>query len=310
MKTEYKYSKKIVEKLEKFDMPVVQLTDFLITNSEDKHIFMDGAYFPMRYGSHHGQIIYDYIGSYFQLKEMYPDLKMVFFKSKFREDFEPFSKDFIDLCNIEVLDIYSNNYLFKSVVFGPNEWSPIDLDVHRSIFDPTYEEMCDTTMQWRLESTKLFVEHFKEKLTKDSRKQKSYITRTFFNKKYLDSSDTWSGFRVHDKAYDESLDQEFLDNGYNLVEFTGKRFLDQANIAYNSSIFATIEGSAFWNAIWCDPDTKMLSIRTNKKYIDYGYYWKETLAAVNNLNYIELDVSGLSPELGMEKIKSWIKDNE
>ena len=38
----------------------------------------NGVFLPIKYGMHYGHLIIDFIGGYFQLKKIFPDLKIIF----------------------------------------------------------------------------------------------------------------------------------------------------------------------------------------------------------------------------------------
>ena len=307
MSSEYGYLSKNTVNDSLMGVPFIEVDQFYIKNSDKPLIRMDGIYFPVRYGSQHGNMIFDYIGTYLKLKTIYPEIKIIFFKSKFKDEFENFSLDFIKFYNSDVLNITEDNYIFEKILLGPNEWSPIDIEKHRKMFTTEYDEMDLRSKTWRLECTKAFISEFRDTINNNSKKEKIYITRKLFNNNYININDFWSQYRKHDNFYDKPTEDIFNTNGYKVIEFTGMKFFEQAIYGKNASIFSTIEGGSLWNAIWCDPNTPILSLRVNKKYAEYDYYWKDTLAIAGNYNFINLNLLDLSHEDANKKIKDCIK---
>jgi hypothetical protein len=264
-----------------------------------------GQYFPFLYGVHHPTLINDYLGGYLQIKDKYPDLKIIFFKNTFNEEFENFSKDFVELLDAEIIDTNNANVIFQKIILVGCELPAIPHNVYTDT--PLHiPELEPNAKLWKINSLKKVVPYLNDSIKSFNVKNKVYVSRSLFNKKYNNNKDNWNSYRLHNTMYDENLDNIFVKNGYDVVEFSYMSFFEQAEIAKNSKIFISIEGSALQNAIWCDKDTTVVSIRVNKKYIDYGYYWEDLVNAVEKKNFVNIDVSSLSPEEAIEKIFSII----
>lgn len=284
---------------------ITTLSNFKVNNgSEFTHY--KGLFFPIKYYVHYGNLLDYYIGGYLQLKKIYPELQIIFFKSQ--EDFinstnlrnEFVVKDFIEYFDAEVLDIDNNSYYFDAIIVNDPESPVVPYDMYTENKN-VCGEFSTETISWRLNSTKILFEEFKHRLVKDEKK-KIYVTRSFINKEYLNSNHDWSTYRKHDILYDEYLDNLFTQNNFTVVEFSNKGFFEQINIAYNAKEYVGIDGGSLVNAVWCEPDTKIIRIQINKKYTEYNYYWDKNLGAVGNKLYSTIDVTTLDPKKAIQKI--------
>jgi hypothetical protein len=308
MLKKYSFKNKIISHDLETKTAIVELDTFSITSNPSAPVKKyHGNYFPFLYGVHHPTLINDYLGGYLQIKDSYPDLKIIFFKNTFSEEFENFSKDFVELFNAEIIDVNSENVFFEKIVLIGCELPVIPQHVYTD--HPIHiPELEPNAKLWKINSLKKVVPYLDKHIKTSDNQKKVYITRSLFNKKYDKDNDEWNTYRIHNALYDDNLDNLFNKKGYGVFEFSYMPFFKQAQIARSSKIFISIEGSALQNAVWCDKDSTIVSIRVNKKYIDYGYYWEDLVNAIEKKNFINIDISSLTAEEGIKKIFSVIDD--
>jgi hypothetical protein len=313
MVEKYTFLGKSISKEPKSGMSITELNSFKINNSSSKTQHLEGRYFPVICKYHYVSGLQDYIGGYLQLKLMYPDLQIIFFntvedrnKTVFdRPHSELVFNDLVKHFNAKVIDIDNINYSFDSIVLNNAERPIIPKLLYSEIDDVPYEFIKETKI-WRINSMVELLKEFSKYKVENNKKENIYITRSVINKIYKKSNHQYiNSDRVHNFLYDENLDNIFINNNYSLTKFEEKSFFEQINIAYNSNIYITIEGSALWNSIWCNDNTKIINIKVNPNYI---YYWNETLAAANKKIFKTIDVSGLSPIDGIKLITDEIKN--
>ena len=80
------------------------------------------------------------------------------------------------------------------------------------------------------------------------------------------------------------------------------------NIAYNSNLYVAIEGGSLINAMWCNPNAKIIEISLNKKYKQYNYSWKNILKSVGINIYKTIDISELNSSEGITEIFKQLKN--
>jgi hypothetical protein len=283
------------------------------TNSIKSKKHFSGKYFASRYRLQYAGMLHDYIGGYLQLKKIYPDLKLIFFKYNESENNTNSVRnelpvlDFVKYFNAEIVNIDTDGFLFDKIIFH-NAEVPVFSELNKITGYTIKDEFCDEIKQWRMNSMKVLVDEFDGVINKDNIKNNVYITRSLINKFWMQSNDEYIlNKRVQQETYDEKLDNTLYNSGYDVIEFFNYGFFEQIKIAYNANIYLAIDGSTFSNAIWCSPETKIVKIIVNK---EYGYYWEDILKSVNRTFFKTIDVSDLSPEDGIELIKKEIKDLE
>ena len=100
----YNFDKGIVIKDPNSGINITTLNNFYI-NKNLKNKKYKGIYFPIKYYVHYGNLLDYYIGGYLQLKKIYPELKIIFFKSNYdlKSSLNPRNelviKDFIEYFN-------------------------------------------------------------------------------------------------------------------------------------------------------------------------------------------------------------------
>lgn len=288
-------------------LEIIKLSNFKINNLSEQVITYKGLYFPVKYYIHYGNLLDYYIGGYLQLKKIYPDLKIIFFKSDIdkQTSLNPRNElvvlDFVNYFNAEVIDIDSNSYYFENILLTDAESPIIPRELFKD-FSTTPEEHDPITIQWRINSTKEILLEFNKYKSSKKNSKNMYISRSFINNHYIKRNDDWASYRVHDNNYDIFLDNLFKNNNYSIIEFFDKGFFDQIKIASEANIYIAIDGGSLINAMWCNEKTKIIQINLNKKYKDYNYYWSTILNSVNVKIDKVIDVTDLNFENAKEKI--------
>lgn len=288
-----------------------KINNFKINNLNTEKKF-EGIYFASRYRHQYAGLLHDYIGGYLQLKKIYPDLKLIFFKYNQSENNinslrnELPVLDFIKYFNAEVINIDEESCYFDEILIH-NAEVPIIPDIEKIIDYRMPDEFSTETKTWRINSMKCLLEEFEKHIDKNQEKQNIYVTRSLVNKFWMKSTNEYIlNKRVQNIIFDEPLDIFLNDNGYKIVEFFNYGFFDQINISYNSNIYLTIDGSTLTNAIWCNDKTKIIKIIINDEYKKMNYYWDEKLASVNKKFFKTIDVSNLNSVDAFNKIQQEI----
>jgi hypothetical protein len=294
----------------KSNIEFCEIKNFKTNNIKNKKHF-HGTYFASRYRLDYAAMLHEYIGGYLQLKKIYPDLKLVFFKYDESENNKNSVRnelpvlDFIKYFNAEVINIDQEEFLFDKIIFHNSE-VPVFPELNSITGYKIMDEFCNEIKTWRINSMKVLVDEFYVTINKNKIKNNIYITRSLINKFWMKSNNEYIlNKRLQKEAYDENLDVVLSNSGYDVIEFFNYGFFEQMNLTYNSNIYLAIDGSTFSNAIWCSPETKIVKIIVNK---EYGYYWEDILKSVDRKFFKIIDVSNLNPEDGIELIKKEIKD--
>jgi len=304
METQYKYSNKKEYMHNSGPIPIFELSDFKIINNDSSIVKnFNGLYFPVFYGVNYALLLNDYIGTFLKLKKDYPDLKIIFFTSKNLKNivnkpgFEIASDDFIKYFNCELINIDTENYFFDKIIVTEGDLPVIPHQIY-SGSQWRYNELSEPVKYWWCDSLKEIMNCFNKELF-DNEEKKLYITRKFVNKIYHSKNDSWSIKRRHDILYDDFFENELIKNKYFIFDGNGEGFFKQINLSYNAKIFVSIEGSSFFNAIWCKDETPIVVIKVKD---DYTFYHAELLKMLNKKNVIELDVSKMKPQDGINFI--------
>jgi len=304
MDTKYTYSNKNEFFNKSGDISIFELDNLKILNGGNTIKKFTGTYFPVRYSVNYSILLYDYIGVYLILKKTYPDLKIIFFKQDnvlySNPQFKTTSDDFVKYFDSDVIDIGKDNFVFDKIILTEGDLTIIPMNVFSTPLWK-YNELSDPVKFWWFEALENVVDKFSDSLIQKEN-NKLYMTRSLSNKEHLKGNDTWSKLRSHDTIYDDTLDNFLFNKKYNVIEGIGKGFFEQANLAYNSNIFVTIEGSAMFNAIWCKQNTPIVMIKTKKKY---QFYYEEMFKFLNKTNFFVIDASDILPGSEIEYI-----DNE
>ena len=298
----YSFSSKQVLADPNFGIKITELEDFSINNNQENTHHFYGTYFPVKYSIHYGITLMDYIGPYLELKKIYKDLKLIFFKSDIVERFELSNQDLIKYFNSEVIDINLNNYSFDKIILYPIEIPVIPFESYGK--DKALDEFEESVRQLRINSIKEVVKEFTQYKSNNHNKN-IYVTRSFVNKIHASRKENhnyYKQYRVHDFVYDEELDNIFKTNKYDVIEFFNKTFFEQINISSSANIYICARGSSLLNAIWCHDNTKIILIDLQQQYKEYDFYWTEILNAANKKIYKNIDVSNLNPTDGINYI--------
>lgn len=304
------YSEK-KEYLDSTGIKIFELKNFKILNDNDKnYTYMNGVYFPIRYRHQFISLLQDYIAGYLKYKKIYPELKIIFFTDNWLESNpknylrnQKFLDDLVFHFNSEIINISNNNYIFDKIILHEVEMTVIPREIYHSGSAP--DEFSKEVKQWRIEAIPLIYEEFK-KYIKQNNNINLYISRSkinkqwmkFTNDKYLQST------RVHNKIFDDDLDNMLSNIGFKVLDFFNFGFFDQINMSYNSNIYLSIDGSSLINAIWSNNNCKIIKIIVNKNYKNMNYYWEEQLNSVGKYFYKVIDVSEMSPKNAIEHLKN------
>ena len=282
------------------NISLMEFSNFKILNGLNNHHY-SGIYFPCRYRHQYTALLQDYIGSFLELKKMYPDLQIIFFKYNESENKKnalrntKVIEDLVKYFNADVINIDEGNYSFDKIILTDVEVPVFSIEITKQLYDFTPpNELSDEVKTFRINSIKQVVNEFKNyKIKKED--NCLYVSRSLANNHYFKSNNEYiKTNRYHDPAYDQELEEFFNNKKYTVTEFYDKSFFDQINLAYNSKYYISLDGSGLTNAIWCNDNTKIIQIKINKKYTTYNYYWEETLNSVNKKIYKVIDATDLN----------------
>ena len=305
--TIYKYGKQKTFKYPKTNIFFHEIDNLLIDNNKTI-TKKEGLYFPIRYNANYSLLLWDYVGAYFKIKEIYNNIVPIFFNFTNRNhDTKVWSnvpKDIVKFLNAEVIDIDKESFLFEKVVLIEGDVPPIPLGEYSSDLW-RYSDLSEETILWWITTAKEVVKNFKPQNILN--KQNSYISRSKVNERYKELKTDWHLARFQNSEYNENLDKKISDLGFNVIDFLGMGLFEQIDCAYSSKTYASIHGSGLINALWCDDEVPILSFQINSKYKQYNFDWKSILNAFNkDLTIINLD--NLSPSDGADAIVNILKD--
>ena len=286
---------------------------------------MSGKYFAVKYGMHYGHLLMDGIGAFLYLQKQYPDLKLVFFK--YNNEVNKVCDDLINFFNAEIIDINNKNYCFEQLYFfyledlritgisdltekqKNNIFMPI---IPSGIFLDQYycvEEGSKNWILYRQEVIKSLCEQFFKYRKQNNIKHNIYITRSSDNNRKDEYSKTswFSLIRNKDNMYNEYLDNEIKNLGYQVIDPSEFGFFEQINIFFNAKSIVSFDGTSILNSIWCENDTKITKIMVNKEYKKINYNWNAIINASGKYNIEVLDVTELPAKEGIELILKTIK---
>jgi hypothetical protein len=233
MQTQYKYSNNKEYFHKSGPIPIFELSNFQIINNDSTFKHFTGRYFPVMYGVNYPLLLLDYVGAFLKLKKDYPDLKIIFFKSKNLKNitnkpgFEVASDDFIKYFNCELIDIDTENYSFDEIIVTEGDLPVIPHHVY-SGKQWRYNELSEPVKYWWRDCLQEIMNYFNKELVKNEEK-KLYITRKFVNKIYHSKNDFWSIKRRHDLIYDDFFENELNKNKYFVFDGNGEGFFKQIN---------------------------------------------------------------------------------
>jgi len=211
MPNKYKFDKIIKFKESSSNIDVCEINSFSINNGGIQKHF-SGIYFASRYRHQYTGLLHDYIGGYLQLKKIYPDLKLIFFKYNESENNKKSVRnelpvlDFVKYFNADVINIDENSYLFDKIIFH-NAEVPVFPDLNKLTDFNILDEFSNEIKIWRINSLKTVFEEFNSLIINNKIKNNIYITRSLINKFWMQSTNDYIlNKRVQDEIYDEKLD--------------------------------------------------------------------------------------------------------
>ena len=178
----------------------------------------NGVFLPIKYGMHYGHLIIDFIGGYFQLKKIFPDLKIIFIDyGDTPEKSFKVCDDLIKIFNAELIQCEDSIILEKVLI--PNlDVPPIPKNLFFELED-YFIESSEQVKQWYLDSAKEILNNLINIVDYDNKYSYNlYLSRSQANKRYINSCEEWDiKYRVHDECYDYPLDEIMHNNGYKVV---------------------------------------------------------------------------------------------
>jgi len=321
---QYSIDKK--EKISKDDeISVFKLYNLHINSGSKNNIILRGLYYPIKYNIHYSHLLIDYLGPFLQMKEKYPNLKMIFLKNKNLNIFYSTEKVCNDLAkefNAEIVDISENNYILEEVILHyrydtgvyakPNANWPIPA-IPKTVFaqdsDETEEDDLNIkTLKWLQHSAKCLNKYFSKYVSEDII-EKLYISRKTSNKIHTSRMNNdpdmsyhikyMLGRRVHDEKYDTELENKLKDRGYIIIDPSEMGFFEQIKYCMLAKNIVSIDGGGMLNILFNNKNCFVFQIKVHQ---DYEYFYKNIIEAVNNNKVYEIDVRDMTVDSAIDYI--------
>lgn len=289
----------------------------IINNNGDLKDF-DRVFFIPDF-AYYGHMLMDIYAQYKVLKRVYSDLKPVVV-SQSRKGLEVQNKKvFNDLLHVleidekDIIDISLHNFSFKELIFifDVSNLFPQEFYIKNGLKSyPHYLPFCRCYLGYEpCGQSKFFNYNYLaiDELRNDffkfnsSPKEKIYVSREFFNKKWKSVFEDLSSREILSDSekdllrlapvrlceYEEDIQELFQKNDYRVVKPEELGLFEQINIFNNASHMAGISGTWLFNCFWSNPGTTVYELWLKNYFYHYDVFGKYCLVNYNKIDFRE-----------------------
>jgi len=271
---------------------IYEFSSVKYSNCNLKQTKLKGVYLPIVSGLHYFHFLKEYVGSFlYYKKHINKDAKVLWLNTNV-ENYK-----YHDCSKVvqQVLDLLLENNI-PIVFVDPNDMlkNNIEFEKIAIIYDPaayivsTQFPYFDQFKHTNNVEVREFVKPF---MKKDNLcPKKVYISRRQVSS-YLEENNLKDHIsRYNEKHVEDALEDFFINNGYQKIDFSGMTLQDQVMYMYNATHVAGLMGAGTWNGIFCDSGVKYFCIKT---HMWFNHEYNKDMESVIDLNYRLIELSNL-----------------
>jgi hypothetical protein len=253
---------------------------------------LKGVYLPIVSGLHYFHFLKEYVGSFlYYRKHINKNAKVLWLNINVKN----YSYHDCNKVVQQVLDLFLENnipiiFIDPDNIFKNN----IEFEKIAIIYDPaayivsTQFPYFDQFKHTNNVEIRDFVKPFMQK--NDLYPKKVYISRRQVSS-YLEENNLKDHIsRYNEKHVEDALEDFFINNGYQKIDFSGMTLQDQVMHMYNATHVAGLMGAGTWNGIFCDNGVKYFCIKT---HMWFNHEYNKDMESVINLDYRLIELFNL-----------------